>query len=97
MQVERHVHCACPEAREVERDRFGRFLHVHEHAIAGLCTCVDEDGRVDPDLVEEFAVGPEALAVEKERRVESADRGGAEFGGYVQAGLRQHLKRIIDR
>ena len=91
------MHGACPQARKVERDRFRRFLHVHEHAIAGLCTCVDEDGRVDPDLVEELAVGPGALAVEKERRVETADRGGVEFGGDVPAGHRQPWKRIIDR
>ena len=91
------MHCACPETRKVERDRFGRFLHLHEHAIAGLRTCVDEGGREDPDLVEELAIGPGAFAVEKERRLESVDRGGVEFGGDVPAGHHQPWKRIIDR
>ncbi|NDH84953.1 MAG: hypothetical protein EBY65_08845 [Acidimicrobiia bacterium] len=42
-----------------------------------MCTCVDEDGRVDPDLVEELAVGPAALAVEKE----------SPFGGPIAHGF----------
>ena len=60
-------------------------------------TCVDEDGRVDPDLVEELAIRPGPFTVEKERRLKSVDRGGVEFGGDVSAGHHQPWKRIIDR